>query len=90
MMRPEFGEMVRMASKGTGGLPLEFNWRGKRHRIRTIDRYHTIVRRGWNCVEQHRYFYLRTTRGMRCLLIQDVSRGIWRMQPVLKQRGGSI
>ncbi|NIS82407.1 MAG: hypothetical protein GTO14_19865 [Anaerolineales bacterium] len=88
MIRFGSGELVVVCSTSKDVMPSEFTWRGQRHRVRSIDRYQTNTYRQRNGVEQLRLFRLRTTRGMRCLLSQDVSRGIWRMERILDGKGG--
>ena len=88
MMQFESGEIVRVFSSKRNGYPMKFDWRGGRHRICSIEHYQNFSRRSKDEVEQYRHFLIRTTRGLRCLLIQDVSREIWQMHPMLRKQGG--
>lgn len=83
------GELVAVRSPSKDAMPSEFTWRGRRHRVRSIDHYKTNRYRHRDGVEWLRLFRLRTTQGMCCLLSQDVSRGTWRMERVLAGQGGS-
>lgn len=81
------GELVHVASLKQGAFPVEFTWRGQRHRVRSIDHYRTDTQRHRDGVITCRLFRLRTENGMRCLLSQDAVRGIWHMEQVLVGRG---
>lgn len=81
------GELVTVLSS-RDPLPAEFTWRGRRHRIRRIDRYGTREIQHWKHVEVERLFHLSTMGGMQCLLSQDVSRDIWRLERIFKSSGG--
>jgi len=83
-----FGELVRMAPSARGVLPIEFTWRGRRHRVQRVESYRVENRRRRTGVVQRRFYHLRTVSGMRCLLSQDVARDIWHLEHVLVSQGG--
>jgi len=83
-----FGELVRVVPSARGVLPVEFTWRGRRHRVQSVEGYRTESKRRQTGVVQRRFYRLRTRSGLRCLLSQDVVHDIWHMEHVLVNRGG--
>jgi hypothetical protein len=83
-----FGECVQVSSSARRDMPLAFTWRGRRHFIRSIEAYRKETRHRWSGFETRRFFQLRTASGMRCLLSQDVTHDIWRLEQVLVSPGG--
>ena len=88
MIAYQFSEMVRVDSTPGSFYPVEFTWRGRRHRVRSIETYRTENKQSWQGVVIHRLFRLRTTSGMRYLLSQDVARNIWHVDEVHSGSGG--
>lgn len=88
MTTVEYGELVRVVPLTCGKFPLEFTWRGRRHRVRSVEGFHTETRSRRHGVIRRRLFRLRTASGMRCLLSQDVERETWHLEKVLFSRGG--
>lgn len=78
-------EIVDVTLDGRG-LPAEFLWRRGRHRVRRVEsvtrgRIHGAKERG-----RPSEFNLHTERGLRCVLRQDATRGIWTLDLVLNGR----
>lgn len=88
MTAVEYGELVRVIPVASGTFPTEFTWRGKRHRVRSVERFDTETRQRRSGVTRRRLFRLRTASGMRCLLSQDIERETWHLEKVLMGRGG--
>ncbi len=84
----EYGELVRVVPKVSGIFPTEFTWRGRRHCVRSVERFETETKPHRDGVMRRRLFSLRTTSGMRCLLSQDMERETWHLEKVLISRGG--
>ncbi|HEY44146.1 MAG TPA: hypothetical protein G4O11_09210 [Anaerolineae bacterium] len=88
MTSVEYRELVTVVPLTCGKLPLEFTWRGRRHRVRSVESFHTETKSHRNGVIQRRFFRLRTASGMRCLLSQEVERETWHLEKVLINQGG--
>lgn len=88
MTAVEYGELVRVIPITSGIFPTEFTWRGRRHRVRSVERFDTETRPRRSGVMRRRLFHLRTASGMRCLLSQDIERETWHLEKVLIGRGG--
>lgn len=88
MTTVEYGELVRVIPMATGAFPIEFTWRGRRHRVRSVEGFNTEIKPRHKGVIRRRLFRLRTASGMRCLLSQDVERRTWHLEKVLIGRGG--
>lgn len=84
----QVGEVVHMSGGMPSGWPREFTWRGRRHRVRRVDGYRSQFRSHAHENSERRYYTLRTSGGLRCVLTQDVRRGIWTMDRVLTKSGG--
>lgn len=69
------GEPVRVGLS-PAGVPLEFIWRGQRHRVRAVD--------GWRAATPRRAaaVTVRTDCGLRCTLSHDARDGLWRLSGV--------
>lgn len=72
------GERVVVGPRRRDGLPLEFTWRGRRHRVREATAEQAGARPGLRC---------RTESGLRCLLAHDPARGIWRLERIYSSGG---
>ena len=83
-----FGELVRVVPSARGVLTIEFTWRGRRHRVQSVEGYRTESKLRQTGVAQRRFYRLRTKSGMRCLLSQDVANDIWHLEHVLVSQGG--
>ncbi len=82
------GELVHVGPKRQGAFPMEFTWRGQRHRIREFESY-DVADGQLHSPGGLRRMKLRTTGGMRCTLVEDPSRGTWRIERVIPRfRGG--
>ena len=88
MTTVDYGELVRVVPMASGIFPFEFTWRGRRHRVRSVERFDTETKPRRNGVMRRRLFRLRTASGMRCLLSQDIERETWHLEKVLIGRGG--
>jgi hypothetical protein len=88
MTAVEYGELVRVVPMAFGIFPTEFTWRGRRHRVRSVERFDTETELCHNGVMRRRLYRLRTASGMRCLLSQDIERETWHLEKVLIGRGG--
>jgi hypothetical protein len=75
-----FGEFVHVARKRKSGIPDEFLWRGRRHRIRRLESCRDERRRTRDATRLHRLFLIRTTSGLRCVISHDVDGDTWRME----------
>jgi hypothetical protein len=75
------GERVRVVAAGAE-VPAEFTWRGRRHRIRTIE-----ALRVEPAHPGLRNLRCRTDAGLRCWLAHDARRGIWRIERILPTGG---
>jgi hypothetical protein len=75
-----FGEFVHVARKNKSGIPDEFLWRGRRHRIRRLESYRDERRRTRNATRLHRIFLIHTASGHRCVISHDVDGDTWRME----------
>jgi hypothetical protein len=81
------GELVYMTKSTSAGLPMEFAWRGRRHRVKQVDDYRSRTRDHSFMGKRRRSYVLRTARGLRCVLSKDEGRGIWVMDRVLPGGG---
>jgi hypothetical protein len=88
MTSVEYRELVTVMPLIHGKFPLEFTWRGCRHRVRSIESFHSKTISHRNGVIRRRFFRLRTASGMRCLLSQNVERETWHLEKVLIDQGG--
>jgi hypothetical protein len=66
------GEPVQVGL-GPSGVPLEFIWRGRRHRVRSVDGWRPATATLGVTVS------VRTDRGLRCTLAQDTAGLLWRV-----------
>ncbi len=73
-------DRVLVRATGPLDLPLEFTWRGKRHRVYRIDPVRSAVRHG--------RYSLTTTDGMRCVVYQDQHNRTWHIERILPRRDG--
>jgi hypothetical protein len=77
------GEIVQL-KRLEGTAPAEFFWRGERHVVRSWE-----ARRQRPSGRATRALYrVRTASGLRCEISEDAGRGLWRMERVLRSRGG--
>jgi hypothetical protein len=84
-----YGEVVRVSTPRTTIVPEEFTWRGRRHRIRSVEDFHMEMGRRWDGSFERRIYRLRTSCGMHCRLSLDVDSGDWRMDEVIARQGGA-
>jgi hypothetical protein len=82
------GEPVWMA-RLKDGIPLEFTWRGRRHRVRSAELSRQpalpLGRRSSRGAQPRRY-RLQTAEGLRCEVSEDPRRGLWTMEKVFSAR----
>ena len=81
------GEVVKMGDLFPGGIPTCFAWRGRRHRIRSMEAVPPSYRRGRGESKARDFFQIRTTDGLRCRLSRGKRRGDWRMERVVATGG---
>ncbi|MGH2606224.1 MAG: hypothetical protein ACRDG5_06500 [Anaerolineales bacterium] len=72
------GERVIVGIRRRDGWPLEFTWRGRRHRVREATAVQAGARPGLRC---------RTESGLRCLLAHDPAAGVWRLERIFPPGG---
>lgn len=72
-------ELVHATGEGSGGLPVYFQWRGRRYRIAAVDGGKTRL----GSASGARVFTVRTTSGMRCELEHRTESDVWMMSRVL-------
>lgn len=82
------GEVVHLSGGVRSDLPNEFTWRGRRHRVRRVEGYQLRTQIHAHETSRRKYYTLRTVNGLRCVLAQDVNRGIWTIDRVLTNGGG--
>jgi hypothetical protein len=82
------GEVVHISSSTNTGMPMEFSWRGRRHRVKRVEDYRATTRSHPSVNRKQSSYALRTARGLRCVLSLDERRGIWVMDRVLPGGGG--
>jgi hypothetical protein len=82
------GEPVQVHRSSEGRFPSEFTWRGRRHRIRSIETFRWIEPQRPMSGARAVRIRLRTSGGLRCWLSQDPVRGLWSMERVLDGSGG--
>ncbi len=58
------GEPIRILKASGESHPLEFAWRGRRHYVRTIERYRSDVERRGSKVQQRKRYQLITADGL--------------------------
>lgn len=73
------GELIHVPRQDTRHPPLEFFWRGNRHQVRSWDSPGEAHGRRDN----RRLYRIRTATGLRCMLSEDVGRGLWRLERIL-------
>ena len=72
-------ELVHATGTQSSGLPIAFQWRGRRYRIAAVD-----GSKGRNETPKAvRIFSVRTTSGMRCELEHRTESNVWMMNRVL-------
>jgi hypothetical protein len=83
------GESVEVRWLGSGSVPAEFIWRGRRHAVGAIEGCSSeTAGRGKAGVCRRRWYQLRTRAGLRCQLSVDVATGDWRMERLLGESRG--
>jgi len=82
------GEPVQVHRSSDGRFPSEFTWRGRRHRIRSIETLRWIEPQRPMSDARAVRIRLRTNEGLRCWLSQDPLRGLWSIERVLDGSGG--
>jgi hypothetical protein len=75
----ECHELVHASGTQSSGLPIAFQWRGRRYRIAAVD-----GSKERNATPKAvRIFSVRTTSGMRCELEHRTESNVWMMNRVL-------
>ena len=82
-----FGEFVHVAQRNKSGIPDEFLWRGRRHRIRRLVLCRDDHRRSSDGMQHHRLYLIQTTTGLRCVLSYDVAGNAWRLERMVLSEG---
>jgi hypothetical protein len=78
------GESVEVKWLGSGSVPTEFIWRGRRHIVGAIEGCSSeAAGRGAGGAGWRRRYQLRTRTGLRCQLSVDLAGDDWRMERVL-------
>lgn len=82
------GELIHVESWISELLPRAFRWRGRRHTVRLVE----SVPRGTSprdgVLAGQRLVSLRTSNGLRCVLLHDSRAGTWSMKQVLTRKEG--
>jgi hypothetical protein len=79
------GEPIHVWPTHAHAAPLEFVWRGKRYRVRSLEADagdSRSTRLGL------RRFRVRTTSGLSCVLAQETVGGAWRIDRLVPSGGG--
>ena len=82
------GELIHVESWIGGRLPLVFSWRGRRHVVRHVEPFRGgISPRNRGTLGQH-FYSLRTSSGLRCVLLHDSRLGTWSVKQVMTRMEG--
>lgn len=76
------GDPIHVWLKNDADLPEEFVWRGRRHRVRTVE-----LLPGPPAGPGGRRFRVRTSSGLRLVLQQDSGFGSWRIDRMMTPGG---
>jgi hypothetical protein len=75
--------------RGRGAVwPSEFTWRGRRHRIRSVEVFRWVEANAGVGAPRGMRMRLRTASGLRCWLSQEPGREIWTIERMLDSSGG--
>lgn len=85
-MRPlQIGEPITVSRSGVAEMPLEFHWRGRRHRVVRVEGHARPAERsafsGWG-----RRLNLRTDSGLRCEVQQVRAGGGWWLENIQRDQ----
>jgi hypothetical protein len=83
--KPGAGEPIHVWPSRGGLTPSEFVWRGRRYRVRALE---AAPREPGTPGAVRRWFRVRTTSGLSCVLTQDVAGGAWRIDRLVPSGGG--
>jgi hypothetical protein len=83
MMPVGRGEVVNVGTGFAGQIPIQFTWRGRKHRIRSIELSSPGSRVGRRRHSGREIYRVQTVNGLRCRLSRGKLRGDWRMESVL-------
>jgi hypothetical protein len=78
------GEPVHVWLRPDGDVPEEFVWRGQRHRVRAVEPDGSS---GASRRKGLRRLRVRTSSGLRCILVHDPGFGSWRMDRLIAAGG---
>ena len=82
------GELIHVESWIGELLPRAFRWRGRRHLVRLVESFPRGTSRRDDVLAGQRLVSLRTSSGLRCVLLHDSRSGTWRMKQVLTRKEG--
>lgn len=88
MMKLGNGELIHVESWIGGRLPRAFRWRGRRHIVRLVEPFPFGKSHRNGEPSGQRLYSLRTSSGLRCVLLHDSRLGTWSMKQVLTRRDG--
>ena len=74
------GEFIHVRRDEPRQAPREFFWRGSRHEVRSWEGRPPAAGRR----DGQRLYRVRTSTGLRCMLSEDVGRGLWRLERILQ------
>lgn len=78
------GDPVHVWLRPEADVPEEFVWRGQRHRVRAVEAERNP---GGLRLKGLRRLRVRTSSGMRCILVEDAGIGSWRMDRLIAAGG---
>lgn len=74
-----YDDTVEMVQRRFQYFPDVFCWRGRRHRVQTVQRCWTVLRRGWRRRAGRHYFQVECAEG-EFELYQDAQDGTWHLR----------
>lgn len=75
------GEQIHVARSGVAQTPLEFHWRGRRHRVVTVES-RPGSRSRYPVAASGRQLSLKTTTGLRCHVLQEPGGSGWWLESI--------
>ncbi len=88
MTRLGNGELIYVESWIGGQLPRAFRWRGRRHTVRLVESCPNDLSQCEGEPRSLHTYSLRTSSGLRCVLLHNSRLGTWSMKQVLTRREG--
>ena len=74
-----YDDTVEMVQRRFQYFPDVFRWRGRQHRVQSVQRCWTVARRGWRGRIERHYFQVECAEGV-FELYQDVRDGTWHLR----------